>query len=277
MVPAFRWFLAVLLMSIWAPAAAPASVEEPAVDCLELGLSLERKEITLHEPVLATLRVINRCAQAGEIDLGRMAEGNLGLMVVAPDGMSEDSRKRFESGLSFPGLVRLKKGEVHWQTVVLNEWYDRFNELGEYSVTIYIGEKTDWPEAPQATATVQITPRDPERLKETCNNLEARAMQADTRVSTKAASALGFVADEVCLPHLERVLKESDHGQEGALRGLARIGTTGAISALVAGWDRLLNGERAIAWGLLDEAQRQLLVAELAKAGKQLKSEDPWN
>lgn len=94
---------------------------------------------------------------------------------------------------------------------------------------------------------------------------------------SKADLALSFVADEACLPYLARAFKDGIHGQPGIARDLAKMGTEGAVQALVEGWDRLLAGQRVWVLRDIDEARVNALASALARAGKRLMPEDPWN
>lgn len=227
-------------------------------------------------PVLATLVAINKGEQVA-IDFGRNAKGNISLQISTPGGDSVVARLPYEPGLASSGLVALKKSGIYRQTLVLNEWYNGFDDAGEYSIDVVVEGDLEWPCNRSASAIIRIAPYDPERMKEVCTSLEKRALQADAEVSMKAARALTFVSQEECLPHLARVLKNSFHSRAAAAHALARIGTEKAIQALVEGWDGLLAGERARVLAGMDEKQRKVLAAALALAGKRLMPEDPWN
>jgi hypothetical protein len=254
-----------------------AGAAAPLAGAVELQLTPEQADCPRGAPVLATLRIFNPAEQTVEIDLGRNAEGNIGLKVTRPDGSSIDSRLPFESGISFPGLVTLAKGGSHRQTLVLNQWHDPFDQAGEYSITLYVGQDLESAGELHASAILRVIPDDPARLKDLCSDLEKRASQANVEVFSKADRALSFVRDEACLPYLARAFKDGVHGQPGIARALVKMGTEGAIQALVEGWDRLLAGQRAWVLRDIDEARTRALASALAQAGKRLMPEDPWN
>lgn len=251
------------------PSPARARMEQPEVAAEILP---EEVVLSMGEPVFAELRVRNESIGPVRIDFGRNFLGNVHLVVngvtAPPPGMPPGG------GISFPGEATLKPGEVYARRLLLNEWHD-FSEPGKYEIRLMLESQ---PIRLEASMTLEIGPRDPARLAEVCEELATMAKSYHAEQARQAGKALSYAGDKACLPAMVRVLKESFTGKEGAIAGLARLGTPAAIQAIVDAWDSLRWDQRAGAFQeLWKRGKQDDLRAALAKAGKSDKVEIPWS
>jgi hypothetical protein len=216
---------------------------------LKLALQIAESGFTLHAPVIADVVMENRGGgEATTIDLGKNSKGNLRFRFTLPDGSSIDAAPVLPpvDGIYVPGKLTLRSGETVHQRLLLNEW-QQFDTPGVYRVTMHVeqAENSCETRALSASTEIEITPRDPKRLGEICDKLAIAAKTPDVRTSVAAAEALSYTRDDVCLPALTKVLKESLHGRSWALTGLARLGSQEAVLAVAADWNSLDGFEQA--------------------------------
>jgi len=240
--------------------------EEAAIS---VQLELERTALTLGEPVFAVLRLRNESVKPVKVDFGRNSIGNIYLVVngfkASPPGLRPDG------GISFPGEATLEPGTILTRRLLLGEWYD-FDKVGSYGIRLVL---TSNPIHIESTVALEIGARDSARLAEACERVFSTAILPEAEPALLAAKALSQVSDEACIPVMVRTLKESFHAKEGAIAGLARIGTDEAIQALVEAWEELRWDQRALAFQKLWPGGQDDLRAALVKAGKPDKVEIP--
>jgi hypothetical protein len=238
---------------------------------IDAALTPESETFSLHEPILAELSLQNRSQMPVQIDFGRNFQGNIRLVVNGASALPPQLPP--EGGLSFPGEVEIKAGGSYSRLLLFNDWF-HFEKPGRYEVRFVLESP---PLHIEANATVTVGPRDPERLAKSCAKLAEQARSYEADPATRAAKALSFADDEACLPALAEVVRRSFHGKEGAILGLARLGTPQAIEVLVGEWDKLRVDQMEVAYGELErQGKLESLRAALLKAGKQLGRKDPW-
>lgn len=193
--------------------------------------------VTLREPVILTLSVLNESARPIQANLGFDRIGALMFEATGPGGRRQTGRPQLRDGGSRSEHVDVAPRSQYSQRVVLDEWIE-FDVVGAYMLQVRFSGSID------ATAGVPtdvrrdhvfnivVLPRDPGRLEELCRSLESRLAQpqglADHR---QAAQQLAAVRDPVAIPYLERAA-----AREVLLptlyETLAAIGTPGARQAL---------------------------------------------
>lgn len=224
---------------------------------------------TLGQPIFVELWIHNSRSSLFVADLGGDCVRNIRLVVTPPGGArrSLELPSSPEGGLAFDCSPALQPGETYGRRLLLNRWLDAW-PMGRYQVEISLEGGL------QASTAFEVVARDPVRLGEACRALEGEALSLRVDDALEASMAMSFAADEICLPSLVRVLRESVHGKEGAIEGLARLGTNEALAAVAEAWKKLDSGQRSLArFELMKQGRAQALDAALAEAGVNLEKQ----
>jgi hypothetical protein len=203
--------------------------------------TIPESKVSLHEPVYIQFSIHNGLDEDVRFDMGLDGKHNFEFSVKKPDGsLIPIPSKPYPPYLLGNPAERapLAPGKTFTKKMLLNEWY-QFPAPGRYVVEAKLGGQvqtvsgTSVPSAPAQEIRIQVTARDPERLKSVCEELRKGAMNANAREASKAALALSYVDDPIAVPILGRVLNESlPPGKLAAISGLARIGNPEAVQLL---------------------------------------------
>lgn len=219
------------LAGAWRPA--------PAAGVTILFTTPESK-VSLHEPVYVRFSIQNGLDEDVRFDMGLDGRHNFEFSVKGPDGSLIRIPPR-----PYPPYVSgnpaekapLAPGKTFTKTLLLDEWY-QFPVPGRYVVEAKLGGQVETvsgtPIAPAAATEIpiQVTPRDPKRLKSVCEELTKKAMNLNAQEALSASYALSYMDDPVAVPYLGRVLDESFHGKLNAIGGLERVGNPEAVHIL---------------------------------------------
>lgn len=234
----FVWCV-VLLASGVALCSASGGRPAPAAGVTILFTIAESK-VSLHEPVYIQFSIHNGLDEDVRFDMGLDGKHNFEFSVKKPDGSSMPIPPRpYPAYLLGNPAERapLAPAKTFTKAMLLNEWY-QFPAPGRYAVEAKLGGEvqtvsgTPIAPAPAQEIPIQVTPRDPERLKSVCEELRKGAMNVNAWEASKAAFALSYVDDPIAVPFLGRVLRESFAGKDAAISGLARIGNPEAVQIL---------------------------------------------
>jgi hypothetical protein len=261
-----------LLLLVAASAFAPraASSEEGG---LEVSLRLPYEVFSQPGPIDAVLRIQNRSQSLVELDLGLNHKAALVMTFQLPNGMLvKRPYPQPPDGFGAAGNVALSSGQSYEEILVLNDW-EGFEQPGSYEVEVQLPpvQEPAWRQRQRlaAAARFRVVPRDPARLEATCRRLEEVTLGKEPHLVMDAAHALSFAADPACLPSLIAVFRNSFIGKDGAIRGLARLGSPAAVAALVSAWDDLRPHFREYALIEFGLAGRESALREaLRRAGK---------
>jgi len=205
-----------------------------------ISFTTSQYKVGLHEPVYIQFSIHNGLDEDARFDMGLDGKHNFEFSVKKPDGsLIRVPPKPYPSSVLGRDLEKapLAPGKTFTKTLLLNEWY-QFPAPGRYVVEAKLGGQvetvsgTPIAPAPATEIPVQVTPRDPKRLKSVCEGLTKGAMNVNAWEASKSAFALSYVNDPLAVPYLGRVLKESFAGKEAAISGLARIGSPEAVQVL---------------------------------------------
>jgi hypothetical protein len=196
-------------------------------------------EVTLHEPVIFELTVENGLDEPVKIDLGHNFKSGVTVTVTRRGGAPVTAPPPSEEGFGAVGRVEIAPAGKYTRRLVLNEWYD-FEQVGSYYVQLGLaapaltadGRKVEV--ATSNTVAFQVKARDPEVLRERCEDLAAQIMSA--RSYSEAADAtltLNYIADPVAVPYLEKALSSGQMVEPIAVAGLERNGSREAVEALL--------------------------------------------
>jgi hypothetical protein len=205
-----------------------------------ISFTTPEPKVSLHEAVYIQFSIHNGLDEEVRFDMGLDGKHNFEFSVKQPDG----SLIRVPPH-PYPAYVLgnpaerapLAPGKAFTKTMLLDEWY-QFPAPGRYVVEARLGGQvetvsgTPIAPAPAQEIPIQVTPRDPKRLKSVCEELTKGAMNVNAWEASRAAFALSYVNDPLAVPYLGRVLKESFAGKDAAISGLARIGNPEAVQIL---------------------------------------------
>lgn len=211
-------------------------------DQVSLDYNVERKVVTLHEPIVLFFTVHNEQAKRITLNLGGDRNEFHELSVKTPEGKIRRSGPLSGGGLSRIGTVVIQPGGEYQQELLLNQWF-RFDSIGTYVVTaqprtnVDIGEFATL-QSPNYSAEIEVRPRDVERLRTTCSNLANQVEAAsDATAARQPALVLSYIEDPVAVPYLSQILLARKLTEYAAVAGLERIGNAEAITVLVSALD----------------------------------------
>jgi hypothetical protein len=247
-----------------------------ADESIRLSVNPVRQEVTLGEPIWFYLLLENQGAERVVVDLGNDQRGNLTVFAVSSDGGKERSRARpwIADGGHFSGDVSIAPGKGYSSRLLLADWVELV-AVGEYVVTLEwsgpsVSDSGAKRMAPlRDSIFIRVIDRDPGRLEKICEELADEVLQPKEDFRLDAERALGYLNDDSCTPALARVLRGESSSKEGAIKGLARTGSSAAILTLVQAWDELRWDQQMQANQVAESAGKlEALQAALTSAGK---------
>lgn len=186
--------------------------------------------VTLHEPVFVDCAITNRSSAPQEIDLGANRADNFVLSIAPPAGPAIDDLRHQTSGMAASGEIEIGPQAEHRERLLLQRWYG-FAAVGRYSIVVRLVLPDVRLSSPGFT--LEVLPRDPERLMAVCETLAGAALaRGDAESSSLAAEALAQVADSIAIPFLERLLAGSHSVRHTAIAGLGRVDDAAARTLL---------------------------------------------
>jgi hypothetical protein len=217
----------------------PLHAQQPSPEGVEVSVStVGGPEFTLHSPVVAEFRVVNRSASPVQVDAGWDRVGNFTFTLLNPLGRQTVGRPQSSGvgGIHRGFTFTLAKGASESAWTVLDEWLD-FSSVGTYELTARFvgqvrsvsGELLDVQRNWQWKITIK--PRDVTALERTCADLARRTRSVNAAEQLRASRILSFVKDPVAVRYLQEVAS-ADRGAGVAIQGLERIGGTEAREAL---------------------------------------------
>lgn len=234
----------------------------------------ERPNFSVFQPVKATLVITNRTSEPLVASINLKEE--LRFLVKGPDGLTKHVElPPSAGGIWIPTEIEISAGGEFRTSLLLNEWI-RFEEVGPYEIAVSVNSATSKSGRTLAeqgpTCTIEIVPADAKILKEECRETAEEAMTPNAEAADRASRALSFMRHEVCIGDLARVLQDSFHGKEGAIKALVGIGTEAAFQVLVERWDSLRWEQQALARSeAFMKGLGQRLDDALMRAGKKNK------
>lgn len=269
-------YLALLALLVPEPGlllADAASLSPDRIAGIRALLTPQKAEFLLREPVVVELVIENGSARAEEFDLGRNSTGKIELNLQKPDGLTATSRELppAAGGAYAPGTFSLRPGKSYRTELLINDWF-AFEQVGEYRLTVIVPSSFSTAETFELKTVIRVGPRDPKQLSRLCQSLEEVALSRGAESQSNAGRKLAVIADEACLPSYERVLRESTFAKEGAIAGLAGVGTNAAIDVIVKCWDQLRWDQQARARQEFEwHGKKDALLGALERAHKKLK------
>jgi len=228
---------ATLLTLVGGKAASPIPGDREEVT---VSYEVPSPRLSLGEPLVVEFRVTN--SGSGEViaDLGTNFKGNFGVTVRTPSGrMTDRLRISPPRGLVVFGRLSIPPRGEESQMLVVNEWYDGFNEVGTYRIGLDLeggfkavgGAEVD--ASTTATIEVEFTPRDQERLRAAAERLASNVLTPKSvSAAFGAARALTYVADPIGVEYSRQVLSQTTLVDLILIDGLATLGGSEARQVL---------------------------------------------
>ncbi len=206
---------------------------------ISVSYSLVSTQLTLHEPAILEFVVKNGSDKSIQLHLGANNKQSFLITITRPDRTRVPVPPIFREGLATTGLELVAPGHEYKQRLVLNEWFI-FGVPGHYEVEVRLTQPVKTAEgiavaevAPFHTS-LEILPRDPQRLKDVCISLVEQIKSAPSYVAAlEAALPLSYVQDPIAVPYLEKALYAGHLVELNAIDGLRRIANQEAVQVLI--------------------------------------------
>jgi hypothetical protein len=203
---------------------------------LTTTISLAKKVITQHEPVILEMAFENTSQQGVAVNLGYQDE-KLGIVVSDPEGKVVQKPQPVKSGWAVPDVFDVPHGGSSVGLVALNTWFS-FDKIGVYRIEVTLSPDSS-PREPfsysilNSSSTLELTilPRDEQSLESACADL-VRMIGGRSPSSSAAASALSSVEDPAVVPFLAQAMKRREFAGT-MIWALARLKTDEAVRALI--------------------------------------------
>jgi hypothetical protein len=216
----------------------PSQAQDTSVR-LTASISLEKRVVTQHEPVVIDISLNNPSKQGTVVNLGSEDE-KLEVKVLDPEGnVVRKPRAVLKDGWASPDVFDVPPGAASVGSVDLNSWF-RFDKTGTYRIDITLSA-TSSPREPfsytilnnSVSLDLTVLARDEQSLESACSDLLARTedLRSPSRAVT-AARALSNVNDPVAVPFLVAAMKGNEF-KGLMIDALARLKTDQAIQALI--------------------------------------------
>lgn len=194
---------------------------------LRMAIDPSSVEVSLHEPVVARVVLMNSTVVSVPVDFGADFVEEFRITVRGPDGQRRAVPPLRRVGLAPGGEVTIAGNSNYATRLVLNEWC-QFDIPGEYTLELSLPGVSD-----VGIIRVTILPRDAQRLGSVYEKLAQEALDAQSFDDARIyAVALSFAFAPEAAPHLRRIAETRDGLASVALRGLERIGDRSAVTAL---------------------------------------------
>jgi hypothetical protein len=213
---------------------APICVSQPLPS---VSWQIVDQRVTLHEPVLLRLTVVNQASEVATVDLGPGFTSNIKIKIITPGGAVVE-RTLVPSGFQPTGKVPVQAGATYTRLVAVDEWYD-FESVGEYGIAVSLFSPvtvgTELISVPNETFfTAKIAPRDDSALQQRCRSLNAQAEDGGlgSPAEDEAMRVLGLIRDPVVIPYLAQLGARSTL-EIHVIQALEKFTTDEAVSALL--------------------------------------------
>lgn len=207
-------------------------------DEVTASYSLAETRFSLNEPLILNFAVTNGSGQPVKLDLGQDRKEAFRVAITRPDGKRIELPPLTREGFSVVGEVQIAPQQTYTQRLLLNEWFD-FSSPGQFLIEIRLGNPIRANEAVAAVdkgfrTTVEIGPRDAERLRQLSTTLARQVAAASSyEEAAEAAHLLSHIKDAAAVPSLEKVLHTGRGVEPIAIAGLERIGGGEAVQVLI--------------------------------------------
>jgi len=210
-------------------------------DSVHLSYSFVEPSATVNEPVYLRVILENGLDDDVTVDLGIDFHSRFHATLSRPDGRTDTVPERNRPVLlaGVPGRIHLEAHGRAERRLLLNRWFS-FDVPGRYFLDLELtgipktGSGIAAPLESRADLVMDVCSRDPDRLSASCARIERQALSAsDVGVGLEAADALGFTADPVAVPYIDRLMGEKPILESRLINGLQRIADSTAVDVLI--------------------------------------------
>jgi hypothetical protein len=230
--------LAILAGTCLLPPLSAAQAQDQPVR-LTAAISLEKKVVTQHEPVIIDIAFDNPSLRGTVVNLGR-GDGKLDVKVVGPgEEVARKPRPTLNEGWGSADIFYIAAASSSTGAVALNLWFD-FDKTGAYRIDVTVSPNSS-PKEPfsytilnnSASLELTVLPEDRPSLESACTDLIKR-VEGSNSASTAivAAEALSRIDDPAVVPYLAEAMKRREFTSL-MIAALARLNTDDAVNALV--------------------------------------------
>ena len=229
-------------LAIWLGTVAFAlPVPQPGSDLgdkIAMSMSLRQSSVTLQEPVWGEFSLRNGLSEPIQFLIDNDTADRFELVVVSPTGKTTH-QLLLTPGMGIGGTTLGPGAEFHLD-LVLSRWY-QFDSPGKYKIDVKMSPRVSLQSnsviTPEVTATLwlEVKPRDPDRLKRTCESLIQAALQGpDSEAKHIATLALAHVHDPIAIPYMARVAAETNADvQSPVVMGLGVMASTDGLETVL--------------------------------------------
>lgn len=203
-----------------------------------VSFTLTTNAFTKHEPIVLTLIIKNESEQEVKMNLGSHQEEAIDVLVTLPTGKILRKPHSIEEGVGSTSEVIIKPDELYTQNILLSKWF-RFENIGEYKINVSLDKHYQTNETLNLLANsstdlkLSVQKNNPKKLDEISNRLLNTIVSAESYKDVyEAALNLSYIKDPVAVPYMERAASTKDVIAPICIKGLERIGSKEAVSAL---------------------------------------------
>jgi hypothetical protein len=201
--------------------------------------------LTLHEPVLIDVSIVNGMSYGITVDLGFRRENAFTFSIIDPSAKRNEF-EREHSGIDVTEPLYLSPKEKYSSRLFLNGFYP-FDDVGTYRIIIkselpiiigktklrHIASENESDRQMEETILdLTILPRNMALLDNKCRELLRLIQQTDGEEQQKYLKELSYIKDPIAIPYLTDLVAEKHPGS--ALKGLMSIGTDEAYEGMIA-------------------------------------------
>jgi hypothetical protein len=207
-------------------------------DEVNVSFSLAETRFSLHEPIILDFAVRNGSPRPVKLGLGQDRKEAFRFAITRPGGRRVELPPLTRDGISEVGDVQVAPQQTYAQRLLLNEWFD-FDTPGQYVIEARLADpaRANGAAAPAEKgfrATVEVGPRDAERLRQVSAALAEKVTEADSYAeAAEAALVLSHIRDTAAVPSLEKALTAKLGVEPIVIEGLERVGDGEAVKVLI--------------------------------------------
>ena len=226
-----RLMATVLVVLSWSASAQTAQSATANVDVIFTAPTA----LTLGEPVVLGFELRNRAGRRVSFDVGEDRITKFRFELTGPDARRQSIVPTAPDAYEILLDTEIPPGRSYRQSLLLNRWFD-FSKPGRYAISAtFNGAIGPGPSVVPGERTTQlvmdIQPRDEQRLRSVCADLDRTANANSGHATKQAAEALSYIRDDIAVPFLISVVTKKSWIGDG-IRGLERVNTPAAIAAL---------------------------------------------
>lgn len=230
--------------------------------------------LSLHEPVIVTVKVRNSGTKPITLHLGRDRKTGFIIGLTPPNKTHIVLTNPEPKGIYDLGDVEVQAGETFTQRLHMNQWYD-FAATGTYLIDIRMlqppmaEQGSRRMEATTFRGSFEIGPRENTKIASACERLVAEIKNSESAAEwAEAATELSYIGDPVAVPYIQEAMDQQPMVAYTLAYGLAKIGNDAAAGALLTELQSTNQRTAEAAWSALTEIQNTISNPNLRETVK---------